>query len=295
MLDARSLLKEYQLIPRKSLGQNFLVDPRAPQRIVDFADIVTEDSVIEIGAGLGALTYELAQRCQRVIAVETDPKLVAVLQQEFAENHVIHVVEGDILKLDPASILAIEGSSQGIPLWGPILDNYVVVANLPYYITSVVIRHIFESSVRPRRMVITVQREVALRMVAQPDDMSLMSISTQFYSKPRIVMRLKKGAFYPAPNVESAVVVLDLYKDPPYQVDDIARFFSVIRAGFSQKRKQLRNSLAAGLPLSSQAVENVFSRSKIDHRRRAETLALSDWAKIYNHMDFPTVQDKVIS
>ncbi len=173
MLDARSLLNKYNLYPRKSLGQNFLVDSTAPGRIADCAELTPSLTVLEIGAGLGTLTYELAVRSRRVLAVETDPLLVAVLQHELAEQSNVSIVEGDILKLNPAVLLAKEPDINQMPLWGTLIPDYVVVANLPYYITAAVIRHILESSVRPKRMIITVQREVANRIVAQPGDMSL--------------------------------------------------------------------------------------------------------------------------
>ena len=284
MLDARTLLQQYDLYPRKSLGQNFLVDPTAPVRIADCAEIKREDIVLEIGAGLGTLTYELGQRSQHVIAVETDPLLVAVLRRELVQYTNIKIVEGDILKLDPAHLVDRKESTQQTPLWGLLKQDYVFVANLPYYITAAVIRHIFESSIRPRSMVVTVQREVALRMIAQPNDMSLLSVSTQFYCRPRIVMRLKRGAFHPAPKVESAVVRMDLYEDPPVPVEDIAGFFATIRAGFGQKRKQLRNSLAAGLGIPATIVERTLHQCGVDHRRRAETLSLSEWSVVSHNL-----------
>ena len=284
MQDSRTLLRKYNLFPRKSLGQNFLVDPTAPQRIADSAGLSGDDIVIEIGAGLGVLTYELGLRCKRVLAVETDPTLIAVLQQELAEYPAIHVIEGDILKLDPAELLERVEWEYQAPLWGTLVPEYVVVANLPYYITAAVIRHILESRIRPRRVIVTVQREVALRMVAKPGDMSLLSVSIQFYGNPRIVMRLKRGAFYPAPQVESAVVDLELYENPPITVSNISVFFRIVRAGFSQKRKQLRNSLAAGLHLPAPVVQNSLSICDIDHRRRAETLSLAEWADVYKEL-----------
>lgn len=284
MLDARSLLRQYNLFPRKSLGQNFLVDPTAPSRIADCAELNDKLTVLEIGAGLGTLTCALALRSHRVVAVETDPTLVAVLQHELAEHPNISIVEGDILKLNPAELLGTVPEGPHSPLWGTLLPDYVVVANLPYYITAAVIRHVLESSVRPRRMVITVQREVALRMIAQPDDMSLLSVSVQLYSQPRIMMRLKRGAFHPAPNVESAVVRLDLYDNPPVAVESIPLFFKIVRAGFGQKRKQLRNSLAAGLSLQPLIIEESLDACGIDYRRRAETLSLVDWSTVVHSL-----------
>jgi 16S rRNA (adenine1518-N6/adenine1519-N6)-dimethyltransferase len=218
------------------------------------------------------------------VAVETDPTLISVLQQELEDKPVIRVIEGDILKLDTAELIGRGECKYQAPLWGTLIAEFVVIANLPYYITAAVIRHILESRIRPRKMVVTVQREVALRMTAKPDEMSLLSVSTQFYSNPRIVMRLKPGAFHPAPKVESAVVSLELYENPPVPVDNIPAFFRIIRAGFSQKRKQLRNSLSAGLHLPATVVEKKLSQCVIDHRRRAETLSLVEWATVYQEL-----------
>lgn len=284
MQDPRSLLRQYGLVPRKSLGQNFLVDSSAPQRIVDHAELTKQDTVLEVGAGLGTLTFELAQRCGHVIAVETDPSLVAVLQQEFVGVTNITVIEGDILKLQPAELLSVDIPLKTSPLWGQQMENYVVVANLPYYITAAVIRHILESTIRPRCMVITVQREVAERMVAGQGDMSILSVSTQFYGIPRIVLRLKKGAFYPTPKVDSAVIRLYLYQHPPVAVDNVDLFFRLVRAGFAQKRKQLRNSLSAGLGLAPVYVEKSLSACGLDYKRRAETLNLTEWFAIYQSL-----------
>jgi len=276
---ARVLLSKYGLWPRRSLGQNFLVDPSAPSRIADCADLAPDDTVVEVGAGLGTLTVELANRARRVVAVETDPNLVDVLESELGHVEQVEVIHGDILTLDPASLVGMPGEPVGgaIPLWGPRREDYCVVANLPYYITAAVVRHLLEASVRPRRMVVTVQLEVAQRMVARPGDMSLLSVSTQFYSSPRIRLRLKRGAFHPAPKVASAVVSMELFEEMPVEIGDVAVYFSVVRAGFSQRRKQLRNSLAAGLSLAPDLVASALHDVGLDHTRRAETLSVVEW------------------
>ncbi|MBN1247565.1 MAG: ribosomal RNA small subunit methyltransferase A, partial [Anaerolineae bacterium] len=288
--DPRTLLHKYDLWPRKSLGQNFLVDPSAPDRIADCADLSSDDTVLEVGAGLGTLTASLAARAARVIAVETDPKLAAVLETELGQVGRIEIVHGDILELDPAAMLGAPlgvdraGATPAVPscpLWGPRLPHYHVVANLPYYITGAVVQHLLEASVRPIRMTLTVQLEVAQRMAAQPGEMSLLAVSTQFYGTPRICMRLKRGAFYPVPQVSSAVLRLDLYDEPPVPVDDVAQFFEVVKAGFAQRRKQLRNTLAATLQLDPTDVEAALQRHRIDHHRRAETLAIPEWGQVY--------------
>lgn len=277
--DPRTLLRRYGLRPRRSLGQNFLVDPSAPDRIVAQAELGPDDVVLEVGAGLGTLTAPLASQAGRVIAVETDPALVDVLRQELGGRDNVTIVHGDILELNPAHVLDVTPKG-GRPLWGPRLPHYHVVANLPYYITAPVLRHLLEAAVRPHRMVVTVQREVAARIVAQPSDMSVLTVGVQFYGAPRVGLRLKRGAFYPVPQVESAVVRVDLYDSPPVPVTDVARFFQVVRAGFAQRRKQLHNSLGARLHLPSQDVAAALASVGIDSRRRAETLTLAEWGTV---------------
>lgn len=277
--DPRALLRQYDLKPRKSLGQNFLVDPNKPARIAAQAALTRDDTVLEVGAGLGTLTAALAAEAGRVIAVETDPHLVSILHQEMAAFENVAIVHGDILELDPAALLDVTPTPV-MPLWGTRLPHYYVVANLPYYITAAVLRHLLEAAVRPARMVVTVQREVAKRMVAIPNAMSVLAMSVQFYGKPRIAMRLKRGVFFPVPDVESAVVCIDLHETPPVPVADVAEFFRVVRAGFSQRRKQLRNSLAASLRLPPEDVVAALASVDVDATRRAETLTLEEWGRV---------------
>ena len=277
--DPRRLLKRYNLRPRRSLGQNFLVNQAAPAQIVAGAEVGPDDAVLEVGAGLGTLTAELAAQAGRVIAVETDPHLVAALRDMLGTQGNVEIVHGDILTLDPASLLAVSPPPHP-SLWGSRLENYMVVANLPYYITGAVIRHILEAPVRPARMVVTVQREVAQRIVAVPGKMSLLAVSVQFYGRPRVLLRLKRGAFYPVPAVESAVLRLDLYESPPVDAPDVAFFFRVVRAGFAQRRKQLRNTLSATLQLSPPEVAAALTAVDVASTRRAETLSLEEWGRV---------------
>jgi 16S rRNA (adenine1518-N6/adenine1519-N6)-dimethyltransferase len=218
-----------------------------------------------------------------VFAVETDPHLIEVLHTELAARDNLTIVHEDILHVDPTSLLSLTSSGEHTPmypLWGKRLEAYKVVANLPYYITSAVLRHLLEATIRPSQMVVTVQREVAKRIVAEPGDMSLLAVSLQFYAKPRILFYLKRGAFYPVPEVESAVVRLDLYAAPPVPVTDVAAFFRVVKAGFAHRRKQLRNTFAAGLRLEPRDVEGALMSVDIDPRRRAETLAIEEWGRV---------------
>ncbi len=263
-----ALLRAYGLRPKKSLGQNFLTDPAALQRIVAAADLVADDTVLEVGAGLGTLTRLLAEKAGRVVAVELDERLVGILHKHLADLSNVEIVHGDILQIREFGF-----SQQG----------YKVVGNLPYYITSAVLRHFLEGDPRPRLMVVTVQREVAERIVAQPPDMSLLATSVQFYGRPDIVARIPAGAFYPPPQVDSAVVRIQVAGQPaialPQGVSE-ADFFRVVRAGFGQKRKTLRNALSAGLGLPPAQVAEVLAQAGVDPRRRAETLSLAEWVEI---------------
>ena len=277
MMNVRRLLREFDIQPKKSLGQNFLVDQRALERIVEAAELGPEDIVLEIGPGLGALTRLLAAEAGRVVAVELDQRLVEALKQTAtakADLPNVEIIHGDILELNLADLLEQQGDN----------FQYKVVANLPYYITSAIIRHLLTAEVRPKLMVVTVQLEVARRITAEPGEMSLLAVSVQFYGRPRIVARIKAGAFYPSPQVDSAVIRIDLDDYPVVEVDDVDSFFEVVRAGFAQRRKQLRNALAAGLALPASEAAQVLNRAGVNPRRRAQTLSLEEWAKVWREM-----------
>jgi 16S rRNA (adenine1518-N6/adenine1519-N6)-dimethyltransferase len=263
----RQRLEQHGIMPKKSLGQNFLHDPNALEKIIEIAAITPDTTVLEIGPGTGNLTRVLAREAARVIAVEVDERLIPLLHAEFAGQPHVEIVHGDFLDLDISARLA------GQP--------YVVVANLPYYITSAILRHLFEQvTPRPERIIVTLQREVAERITAAPGDMSLLAVSVQFYGQPQIAMHLKPAAFWPRPDVESAVVRIDVYDAPPVDVPGESDFFRVVRAGFGQKRKQLRNALSAGLHLDKAQIDALLTASGIDPQRRAETLSLSEWAAL---------------
>ncbi|HKZ86712.1 MAG TPA: rRNA adenine dimethyltransferase family protein [Anaerolineae bacterium] len=303
--DVRDLLARFNLRPRKSLGQNFLVDDAALDRIVAAADLTPEDTVLEIGPGLGTLTRRLARAAGQVISVELDQNLIPVLRHTLAGYSNVELVHGDILELDPASLVgeSLRGQTDhpttrprdhaatrppDYPTTRPPdhpttrLPDYKVVANLPYYITSAVIRHLLEAPARPSRLILTVQLEVAQRLIAGPGDMSLLAVGVQLYGAPTIVTRIKAGAFYPAPKVDSAVVRIEVHAQPPAEVRDVDYFFAVVRAGFGQKRKQLHNSLRIGLSLPAEVVEAALAKAGIDAKRRAETLTLDEWAALAN-------------
>jgi len=265
-MNDRLLLERHVIAPKKSLGQNFLHDSNALEKIVELAGLTPDATVVEIGPGTGNLTRLLAREAARVIAVELDERLVSLLRAELGAEPRVELVHGDILEISLADRVG--------------TAPYTVVANLPYYITSAILRHFFENPPRPDRLVLTMQREVAERLVATPGEMSLLAVSVQFYGQPRIVMHLSPAAFWPRPDVESAVVRIDVYPAPPVAVPDERLFFRVVRAGFGQKRKQLRNSLSAGLHLDKARADALLSEAGVDPRRRAETLGLEEWAAI---------------
>ena len=272
-----ALLRRYQIDPKRSLGQNFLLDEKHLDRIVAAADLSPTDVVLEIGPGLGTLTRRLAAQAGHVVAVELDNRLIELLRADFASQPHVQIVHNDILETVPSALLAeylpgLQGSDQ--PL------RYKVVANLPYYITSLVLRHMLEASPPPSLAVVMVQKEVADRICAKPGDLSLLAISVQFYAIPHIVQRVPAGAFYPAPKVDSAVLRLDVRPQPAVTAISPQAFFDVVRAGFGQKRKQLANSLSAGLEMPKNVVQAALTRAEIDARRRAETLTLDEWGTL---------------
>jgi 16S rRNA (adenine1518-N6/adenine1519-N6)-dimethyltransferase len=265
-LDIPSLLKQFGLRPSKGLGQNFLQDEQALQVIVASADIAPTDDVLEIGPGLGNLTRHLALAAHSVTSVELDKALFPALESVVAPYQNVRLVQGDILRMDPGDLMKSPG--------------YLVVANIPYYITSSLLRHLLESNLHPRRLVLTVQMEVAERICAKPGKMSLLSLSVQVYGTPSILARIPSEAFYPAPKVDSAVLRVEIMSEPAIPAAWLHTFFSLTKAGFSQRRKTLRNSLSGGLGMTPASAEKMLATTGIDPMRRAETLSLEDWLKL---------------
>jgi 16S rRNA (adenine1518-N6/adenine1519-N6)-dimethyltransferase len=267
-LDIPWILRQAELKPSRGLGQNFLSDNNILDRIVTLAEVTVDDEVLEIGPGLGSLTRHLALSARKVSAVEIDKKIFALLPEILKDYQNIHLVCGDILEQDLGNL----GLQPG----------YLVVANIPYYITSAVIRHLLEAQIKPSRIVLTVQLEVAQRICALAGDMNLLALSVQVFGIPQVVMRIPAGAFYPPPKVDSAVVRIDLYTQPYIPLEHLELFFALCKAGFGQKRKTLRNSLSHGLKLSTKEVEERLTNAGIDPGRRAETLSLDEWKNVVN-------------
>jgi 16S rRNA (adenine1518-N6/adenine1519-N6)-dimethyltransferase len=261
-----SLLRDFGITPRKDLGQNFLIDDVYLQRIIQAAELDQHTDALEIGAGAGNLTRYLAQAAHQVVAVEIDQALFPLLKKTTAPFQNVRLVAGDILEQDIAALMRQPG--------------YVVAANIPYYITSTLIRFLLEGPSKPARMVLTIQHEVAQRVCAQAGDLSLLALSVQLYGDPRIVLRIPAGAFYPVPNVDSDVLLVDLLPEPRIPHDQIDDFFHLAKAAFSQKRKMMRNTLALAPGLDKDSASNIMEQAKIDPQRRAQSLTLEEWRSL---------------
>jgi 16S rRNA (adenine1518-N6/adenine1519-N6)-dimethyltransferase len=260
------LLRQYHLRPQKSLGQNFLADHNALLKIIQDSDVGPQDRVLEIGAGLGNLTRLLAVHARSVVAVEIDPHLFPALRSVTGPFENVRLIQGDILEIPPRELFS--------------EDGYKVIANIPYYITSAVIRHLLEAEVRPERLVLTMQREVAERIINQDEKMSLLSLSVQVYGVARMASHISAECFYPRPKVDSSVLVIDVDPEPQLDRGEISRLFNLAHLAFNQKRKMLRSSLRPTLGEDLAAVCGVLEQAGIDPRRRPETLSLEDWIRL---------------
>ena len=232
-LHVPELLKRFGIRPQKSLGQNFLADHNALLKVVQDAGVSPTDRVLEIGAGVGNLTRLLATQARYVTAIEIDNRLYPALEAVLTPFDNVRLVKGDVLAI-PVTDLFSE-------------DGYLVVANIPYYITSAVIRHLLEGAVSPRRIVLTMQREVAERILNREEKTSLLSLSVQVYGEARIASHIPARCFYPPPQVDSSVLVIDLYSQPLLSAGEVSTLFKLAHAAFNQKRKMLRNSLKSVL------------------------------------------------
>lgn len=266
-------LRELGLKPRRHRGQHFLVSEAILQAIVAAADLGPDDWVVEVGPGPGNLTRLLAQAAGRVIAVEVDPRLYEVLRENLAGSGRVVPVLADARRLTPSEMLRAGGDATG-------RHPYKVVANLPYYLTSPLLRQFLEAAVPPDLLVVTVQWEVAQRLSASPPQMSLLAVAVQFYGEPEVVRRVPAGAFHPRPKVDSAVVRIRVRPPEDRPHPNPGAFFRVVSAGFGQRRKQLRNALARALGLSSEEVFRALRAAGVAPDRRAESLSLEEWARV---------------
>ena len=266
----RGLKTRPRASPRKALAQHFLVDRDVLQQILSEGEVSDQDTIVEVGPGRGAVTRQLVSRAQRVIAIEMDPRLAASLSASLGNPSNLKVVNADAREVDLAQLLEVEG-------------EYKLVANLPYYAANPILRHFLETDRhKPALAVVMVQVEVAKRMVAEGGRMSLLAVGIQIYGIPRIVCHVPPRAFAPPPKVTSALVRIDIRPHPAIEVDDVDRFFDVVRAGFSAPRKQLLNSLSQGLGISADRAGRLLGSAGLDPKRRAENLSLEEWGELYH-------------
>lgn len=264
----RHLLSRHHMRPNKSFGQNFLVSRAVLQQMVETADLEASDQVLEVGAGTGVLTRELARKARRVVAVEMEENMLALLAKTTSDFSNIELVARNLLYLNPEEVFG--------------RARYKLVANLPYYITAPTFRHFLESANPPGLLVVMVQYEVAQRIVAEPGDLSLLGVSVQFYGQPRIVARVPARAFYPAPKVDSAILRVEVHPQTPLTPRERDSFFRVVQAGFSERRKQLHNSLAHGLHRKDEEIRGWLAAAQIEASRRAETLSIDEWLRLWH-------------
>jgi 16S rRNA (adenine1518-N6/adenine1519-N6)-dimethyltransferase len=258
----KELLTDHSAIPQKKFGQNFLVDKGVLLRVIEVADIKNSDIVLEVGPGTGNLTRELVKSAGKVIAVEKDAKMVEILKGDFAQVKNLDVIEGDARSVVFEKLKNIE---------------YKVVANIPFYLTSYLIRSFLESDNQPEEMILVIQKEVAQRICVKAPDMNLLAASVQLYAKPKIMGNIKKSCFWPMPKVDGAIIRISEIKKPDV---DIKLFFRILKAGFSQPRKQILNNLANGLKSDKESMEIWLLENKIKPEQRAETLDIEQWINL---------------
>lgn len=265
----KDICQAYEIHPTKNKGQNFLIDLDVLEDIVSTADLSKHDTVLEVGPGLGILTEELVKRAGQVVSVELDKKLYDFLKVKFADTKNLELVNQDILKFNPET-------------YNLKPNTYKLVANLPYNITSFLLKKFLTAENKPQEMTLLVQKEVAKRMCAQSGQMSLLGLSIQLYSQPKIIRIVKAASFWPTPKVDSALVKLSSVKNNQEVAKALKgitqeRFWQIAKVGFSAKRKQLQNNLATGLHISSTEAKNVLKKAKFDPKIRAQNLLVDDW------------------
>jgi len=273
----KELLALYSIIPKKSLGQNFLFDKNIVDKIITAADITKDDTVVEIGAGLGVLTYPMALRARRVVAYEIDKRLIPILEDATSVCGNVEIRNEDIrnFQFSILNFQKIQDSKFQIPN-----SKFIVVGNLPYYMTSRILRQFLEEKNKPTRMVVTVQKEVAKRIVARPPKMSLLSVMVQFYGKPKIMTGVSRNCFLPRPEVNSAIVVIDIHKERAKDNENL--FFTLAKAGFGHKRKSLAGNLSR-ISLETERVidkngwENILLDISLSKTIRAQELSCDQW------------------
>lgn len=260
----KAIFAELGISPQKSLGQNFLIDKNVLDKIIEAAELKKDDTVLEVGPGLGVLTEELAAAVGKVIAIEADKKLASALKEKFKNIKNLKIIEEDFLKLNFLKL--------------DLKKDYKVVANLPYSITSAAVRKIMEADLTPQSAILMVQKEVAERICAKPGDMNLLALSVQYYGTPKLLFTVSKESFWPAPKVDSAVIKIIMGKRRDKK--EAEKFFRIARMGFSSPRKQLQNNLASGLHIKKEKAAELLTLAKINPKARPEELGVEDWERL---------------
>ena len=260
----------------KSMGQNFLINPNICPKMARSCGVTENDAVLEIGPGIGVLTFELASLANKVVSVELDKRLIPVLDETLHKFKNVKIINSDILKTDIKGLIDKEFPNQRV----------FVCANLPYYITSPVIMKLLEEKLPIESITVMVQKEAAERICAEPGSRNsgAISLAVRYYSDPKILFNVSRGSFLPAPNVDSAVIKLNLLKNPHVSVKNEKLLFDIIKASFSKRRKTILNSLSAGLSLPKKVISGVLDASNITNNLRAEQLTLEDFAVIANNL-----------
>lgn len=273
--EVKRILNKHGFQFSKSLGQNFLIDPEVCPRMAEESGVTKETGVIEVGPGFGVLTQQLALRADKVVAIELDKRLPEVLADTLSDFDNVTVVSGDVMEIDLHKLIAEQF---------PDHKDIVVCANLPYYITSPVIMKLLEEQLPVRSLVVMVQKEAAVRICARPGqrECGAVSVAVQYYAEPEILFDVKRDSFFPAPNVDSAVMKLDVRSAPPEVLADLDQkaFFRVVQAAFSQRRKTVCNSLSSGLSLPKDAVKVLLADANIPETARAEQLTVEQFGAL---------------
>ena len=269
MRTSESSSEKFHRFAKKSLGQKFLIDQRVLSSIIRSAEISKDDLVLEIGTGKGFLTKELLKQGARVIGVEMDENLASDLSKELQHEPKLELITGDARHLPLDQVFQLKN------------PEYKVVANLPYYAAMPIIMRFLESDPKPTNIIVMIQREVAQNMVAKPGKMTTLSVMSQLYGYPKIIRYVSPGCFRPMPTVTSAIVHIEVYKSPYFNLRNDRNFTRLVKAGFSSSRKQIHNSLRNGINLDTEQVNALLNSAQIDKKRRAETLTMDEWAQLY--------------
>lgn len=271
--EIKQIMEKYDIAPKKLFGQNFLISEGILEKIIKEANLSKDDVILEVGPGLGALTLKMAPHVKKIIAVEKDRELVKILTERLKEQGIsnVQIIEEDILKFNPTDHRLMA-------------NDYKLIANIPYYLTSALIRDFLESQNKPQKIILMIQKEVAQRICAPKYDekMNILALSVQFYAEARVLFYVSKANFWPAPKIDSAVIEIIPLKKLP-EIDE-KMFFRVVKAGFANKRKQLASNLANNLNVPKEKIEEILENIGLNPRQRAEELALEQWFNLINRL-----------